>query len=116
MRTLIGIAKRCLCRMRMRLVTWHLWTLDIRSRLASGSTNASVLDDVERIRRMRVEALAIENARSLFLLQRLRRAERRARVSIASDAYRKQTRTACKKRSTGHSPLFNDSAPKATRR
>jgi hypothetical protein len=85
MLTLRLVAWRGLRRMRMRLVKCHLWTLDIRSRLAGASKQGSPLDDVERIRRMRVEALEIEKAKSLYLLQRLR-AERRARTSIVSDA------------------------------
>ncbi len=116
MRTLIAIGTRCLCRTRMHLVKWHLRALEILASSEAAAAEGAALDDRGRMSQMRFEALAIERAKTAHLLQKLRRDERRARVSMASDAYRKHACVACRKRSAGHSLRFNDSAPKPIKR
>ncbi len=86
MRTLIAIGTRCSCRARMHLVRWRLRTLEILASLEVAAAEGTALDDRERMRQMRAEALAIETAKTAYLLQKLRREERRARASMASDA------------------------------
>ncbi len=93
MRTLTRIGHRALCRVRARWIRWQLRGLGAElHRVETECATAGASDAAANVLRLRAQNLAIRQARSTYLLQKLLRDARRYRAPRASLVYRKHER------------------------